>query len=349
MHESFASVNRPARRLAYLSGAILGALLAGGQPASANLVINVAYPNQANVPPAAQTEINNVKTLLQNSFVNNATVNITVDFTSTCGLGCSNTQGFLNVPYANWRSAMNNTSVLFPQNTFLTGAIGTLPVADPIGNGTMSFIRTADAEAIGLANFAGTDSALTFSNAVNTFEFTGVATPGLFDFQNVFEHELDEALGIGSALTHIVNNGPLPTSFEPMDYFRYSAAGNHFLSTSPTAAVFFSFNASTDVVQLNQNDMACGHAGSPNDFVDRNDFLNWPSSGCVAPANPNVQDAIGFPDQVAPYGFGSPEFAVLETLGWSPAAQVATPEPGTLALLGTSLLGFAAWRRRRRQ
>jgi len=28
---------------------------------------------------------------------------------------------------------------------------------------------------------------------------------------------------------------------------------------------------------------------------------------------------------------------------------VGTPEPGTLALLGSSLLGFAAWRRRRRQ
>jgi len=43
-----------------------------------------------------------------------------------------------------------------------------------------------------------------------TFEYTGVATPGLWDFQNVFEHELDEALGITSALTRVANNAPLP-------------------------------------------------------------------------------------------------------------------------------------------
>jgi hypothetical protein len=36
-------------------------------------------------------------------------------------------------------------------------------------------------------------------------------------------------------------------------------------------------------------------------------------------------------------------------IGYDPAQAIATPEPGTLALLGTSLLGFAALRRRRRQ
>ena len=41
-----------------------------------------------------------------------------------------------------------------------------------------------------------------------TFEYTGVPTPGLWDFQNVFEHELDEALGITSALTRVANNAP---------------------------------------------------------------------------------------------------------------------------------------------
>src|SRR6266436_5592264 len=133
-------------------------------------------------------------------------------------------------------------------------AVATLPAADPIGNGTMSFVRTADAEAIGLANFAGTDSALTFTNDGVTFEFTGVPTAGLWDFQNVFEHELDEALGIGSALTHIVNNGALPASFEPEDYFRYSSTpGVRSITTSPTAAVFFSYNGTTDVAQFNQN------------------------------------------------------------------------------------------------
>jgi hypothetical protein len=60
-----------------------------------------------------------------------------------------------------------------------------------------------------------------------------------------------------------------------------------------------------------------------------------------------VQDAIIFADQVAAYGVGTPEFAVLQTLGYNLAAQVAVPESSSLALLGTSLLGLAALRRRR--
>lgn len=316
MHELWSSVKLPfvrtGRRLWFLFGGVLGATLAVGQPAQANLVINVTYPNPDNVPAAAMTEINGVVTLLQNSFVNNATVNITVDFTSACGLGCSSTLGFTGITCANWRTAMNNASALFPQDTFLAAAIGTLPVADPIGNGTMSFVRTADAEAIGLANFAGTDSNLTFNNGANTFEFTGVPTAGRFDFQNVFEHELDEALGIGSALTDIANNGALPTSFEPEDFFRYSSTPNvRSITTSPTANVFFSYNGTTDVQMFNQNNTACG-----NTTADRDDWINEPNSGCTAPATPHVQDAVGFPGQVAVYGPGSPEFIALETLGW---------------------------------
>src|SRR5262249_26373281 len=81
---------RTSRRLGRLSGAVVGALFAGAQPGLA-LVINVTYPNPANVPAAAQTEVNDVVALLQSSFINNATISITVDFTSTCGLGCNST------------------------------------------------------------------------------------------------------------------------------------------------------------------------------------------------------------------------------------------------------------------
>src|SRR5262249_38952451 len=153
---------RHAGCLGFLSGMALLALGAS-QPASANLIIDVSYPNPADVPAAAQAEINSVVTLLQNSFINNATINITVEFTAACGLGCSSSTGFITQTYANWRQAMINDSIANPQNTFLAAAVATLPVGDPIGNGSMSFVRTANGEAIGLASFAATDSALTFN------------------------------------------------------------------------------------------------------------------------------------------------------------------------------------------
>src|SRR5262249_37581072 len=125
-----------------------GALGAEYSSDSAGVGNQCHYPNPGNVPAAAITEINNVVALLESSFINNATVNITVDFTANCGLGCSNTLGFLNMPYSSWRGAMINDAASNPQNTFLNSAVLTLPAADPIGNGTMSFVRRANAEAI---------------------------------------------------------------------------------------------------------------------------------------------------------------------------------------------------------
>ena len=341
-----ARIWRTSRRLGLLSGAVVGALFAGTQPGLA-LVINVTYPNPANVPAAAVTEINSVVTLLQNSFINNATLNITIDFTSSCGLGCSSTQ-LVGASYALWRNQMIADLIANPQNTFLSAAVATLPTTDPldstINGSSVVALKSANARALGFSFAAFTDSALAFTNDGVTFEYTSVATPGLWDFRNVFEHELDEALGIGSTLTHIGNNAALPSFFEAEDYFRYSSTpGVRSVTTNPAAVVFFSYNGVTDVAQFNQNDAACGHAGSPNDFIDRNDWINGIGPPCVAPPTPLVRDAIIFPGQVAAYGPGTPEFIALETLGYDPI-----PEPGTLALLGASLLGMATLRRRTR-
>jgi len=342
---------RTGRRVGFLLGGVLGALFATGQPVQA-LLIKVSYPNMANVPAAAMAEINNVINLVDGSFINNATINLTVDFTTDCGLGCSSTN-FQTYTYPAWRAAVIANSAANPQNPYQAAAVanpGVLPAADPIGNGNVEVLN-ADARALGgLAVPAGNDSALRFNcfaqappnatkcdNAKSIFEFTGVATPKLYDFQNTFEHELDEALGLGSDLTGIANNDPLPALFEPYDYFRYSSTpGMRSLTTDPNAAVYFSYDGKTDVDRFNQDNNA---AATPP--TDRNDWI-WGNFGCPA-ATVEVQNAIGCQDQVAAYGFGSPEFIALETLGYDPI-----PEPGTLTLLGTSLFGLAALRRRRR-
>jgi hypothetical protein len=275
------------------------------------------------------------------------TVNITFGLSASCGLGCSST--FRNsYSYTTWRNAMIADAALNPQNTIQKTAVLQLPAADPFNHANV-LVRTADARAIGLAAAVPIDSNLTF-NSTATYSFGGVAAPGAFTFQDVAAHELDEALGIGSNITNLVNNAPLPDTFEAEDYFRYdTGALTRDVTTSGTANISFSFNGGvTDVARFNQE------GGVPGNFIDRNDWIYagvGPGFGCPATApGPFVQDAFICLDEAAPLlAPGTPEFQVLAALGYDPSAVVSTPEPGTLALLGTSLLGLAALRRRRRQ
>ena len=199
--------------------------------------------------------------------------------------------------------------------------------ADPLSGNHRVTLTTADAKALGYTVTGVTyDSTLTFSNTTNIFEYTGTPTPGEYDFRNVAEHELDEALGIGSALTGLANNAVIPTttSFAAEDYFRYSAAATRGITTNPNAVIYFSYDGgATSVAVFNQNNNAGG-----NSFADRNDWV-YGNSGCPAQApGPFIQDAIGCPNVVIKLTGTSPEVKTLASLGW----DLAIPEPGTLLL-----------------
>jgi hypothetical protein len=331
-----------------LSGLITlaGVALTASPPAQA-LTIDVSY--NAGTPLAWQTDFNNLVSLYDSTFTDPITVNVTVGPDPTCGLGCSSTFRVFE-PYGTWRAAMSADAAGNPQNTFVAAAVASLPLADPIGNGTV-LLRTADARALGLSAAVPVDSNLTFSST-KPYSFGGVAAPGAYTFIDVAAHELDEALGIGSVLTNLVDNAPLPTTFEAEDYFRYGCGStSRDISTDPNASVCFSFDGGvTDVARFNQE------GGTPGDFHNRNDWIyagigpGFPGCPAAAPG-PYVQDAFTCFDEAAPLlAPGTPEFQVLAALGYDPAAVVvAAPEPGTLALLGTSLFGLAALGRRRKR
>jgi len=57
-----------------------------------------------------------------------------------------------------------------------------------------------------------------------------------------------------------------------------------------------------------------------------------------------VQDAFATPLATPSLGV---ELTALDVIGYNFNAQVPVPEPGSLTLLGTSLLGLVALRRRR--
>ena len=96
----------------------------------------------------------------------------------------------------------------------------------------------------------------------------------------------------------------------------------------------------TAIVGFNQN--------SAGDFADFGPNIDPCSGGGFGGPAGLIQDAFSCNnEQREDYTTASPEYKMLLAIGYDPAAAVPVPEPGTLALLGTSLLGFAALRRRK--
>jgi hypothetical protein len=282
--------------------------------ANPGLVINATY--DASVPTEAQTAFNKLIELYENTFSNPIHVNLNITFGDT-GLGASETAQVL-VPYSVWVGHLNANATSNPGNTFEASAVSNLPASDPLGHGEVT-LTTADARALGISQAEVTgdltpqsDSTITFSSHSDiTFEYNQVAAAGRYDFMDVAAHELNEALGIGSALTNLPNNGTAPTDdFAAEDYFRYQTGStSRDITLSPNANVSFSYDGGkTDVAQFNQD----------NNFGDRNDWIY--GNGSAPPSSPFVQDAREFSGQVAPIltsaGGQTPESTVLSVLGF---------------------------------
>jgi len=287
--------------------------------------INVTY--DPGVPAAAQTAFNNLAHTYESVFTTNITVNVDVTFGDT-DLGASSSE-IVYASYTSWRAAMMANASANPGNTYAAAAAGSLPVSDPIGGGHVT-VNTANARALGLTANTALDGAITFSNSV-TFEYSGVATTGAADFLDVAAHELDEVLGIGSALTGLADNGPLPSDYySAEDYFRYDGSGARAITTNPSAAVYFSYDGgNTNVAQFNQAYSALGDTD-----LDRNDWI-YGNYGCPS-ATVHVQDAILCIGQVVPVGSG-PEITVLATLGYDSSLT----QTITFGALSNVVLGVA--------
>ena len=292
---------------------------------TSGFIINVTYG--ASVPAAAQAAFNSLVSTYESVFTTNITVNIDVNFGHT-GLGESLTEQ-TDVLYSDWRAAMLANATANLGNTYAADAAASLPENDPIGNGNV-VLNTANARALGLTANTAVDSSLTFSNSV-VFEYNGVAASGAEDFLDVAAHELDEGLGIGSELTGLPNNAPIPSDYYAAeDYFRYSAANTRDITTNPSAVVYFSYDGgNTNLAQFNQAYSAQGDSD-----LDRNDWI-YGNYGCPA-AIVHIQDAIACYGQAVPVGSG-PEITVLSALGYDSG----TPQTITFSALGNVTFGVA--------
>jgi hypothetical protein len=281
---------------------------------------------------------------IESLYTNPGTVGIVFEQASGSFLGESEADDYTET-YAAYKALLQADSAANPANTALATAIAYLPQGND-ASGTNSIAATSALLRVGLGvagatpcfNGSGTfvsgchqtyDGVVTLSTSYSYFFSPAGYSPSLYNATAVLEHEIDEILGgggQGSTLNAIQQgNTAYNNLYGPLDLYRYSAPGTPSFTTSGSATSYFSINGgTTDIVGFNQQ-----------------------SNGDYADFNPNgdVQSAFTNPGETPPYDTSSPEFPMMESIGYD--GVTSTPEPGSIALLAPAIAGLRLARRRR--
>ncbi|MFL6597707.1 MAG: NF038122 family metalloprotease [Chthoniobacterales bacterium] len=140
----------------------------------------------------------------------------------------------------------------------------------------------------------GPYDAIVTLNSAAPYQFSRPPAAGNFDAQRSTEHEVDEAIGLGSRLG---GNG---SDVRPQDLFSWSSPGHRSISRSGTR--YFSINGGvTNIVNFNQD--------------SHGDFGDWLSGACPQ-THPYVQNAFGCTGQDSDISATSPEGINLDVIGY---------------------------------
>lgn len=289
----------PACRRAVVKGLLLAALISFALTSPVHaMTINVTYDssvtgltNAAQVEAAVATAVQT----FQDLYTNPITVNITVSFSSSVGLGESGTALTGNPAY----SDLVNALVAAATTTEDSNAVASLPASDPTPGGSAWWIPYAEARALG--SIGGTvyappknatqDGQVIFASTVNyTFDPTNRAVAGEYDFIGVVEHEISEVLGRGSGLGTINGNG-----YVPYDLFRFTGSNSPSLNTTDTG-VYFSINDGlTSLKAFNppgNGDLQDWQMSNPADAYDA--FLAAGQKALLSSADLTALDILGY-------------------------------------------------------
>ncbi len=332
----------------------MGAVLAvAGLPAQALTIIPTfessitggaaitGFANDNQVESAINIAISNIDALYGNS----GTVGIVFGQSAGSFLGESTTADY-SLSYSTYISLLATDSAHNPMNLTLSSAVANLASGNkPTSTGTV-ILSSADARvALGVfgasscfdsgGNFvascgAANDGIVTLSTS-QALNYATTPVAGQYSAITVLEHEINEILGgggQGSVLNAIASgNSAFANSVGVLDLYRYSAAGVASFTTNGAATSYFSVNGGvTDIIGFNQN--------------SNGDYADFGTCG-------DIQSAFACTGLLPAYTVTSPEYQMMQAIGYNAVTAQTAPEPDSVALLGGGLAGFGLLRRRR--
>ena len=292
---------------------------------SGALVINATFDSSITSSPnaaAVEAMINAAVAIYESSFNDPITVSILFRYATTepdgsalpGGALATSTDVLYSVPWNTYINRLkadasttndSTANASLPASALSSNILPSSAAGRAIGLNTPAAMFADGTVAVG-----GPFDGIVTLNSSESFKFTRPPTGGVFDALRSTEHEIDEVLGLGSAIG-------FSADLRPQDLFSWSGAAVRNL-TSGGSRYFSIDNGATNLVGFNQS------AGG--------DFGDWLSGGCPQ-TTPFVQNAFSCAGQASDVTSGSPEGINLDVIGYDLIAG--TPPTSTPTAMRT--------------